>query len=151
MARRIPGEFVPLDVNLPHDLRIRRAGPDAELLYIRGLVYLKKATTDGFIPAFDIPALSVGCARVPSATKKLVAEGLWIEAERDGVTGWECRKWHAWNASEAEKAEQRETRRIGALKTNHDRGLHEEPHTDCPKCQKRGGGDGAPVALHRAL
>ena len=32
MASRIPGEFVQLDLNLPSDPKIRRAGPDAACL-----------------------------------------------------------------------------------------------------------------------
>lgn len=137
MARKIPGEFVPLDVNLPHDLKIRRAGPEAELLYIRGLIYLKKAPTDGFIPEFDLPALSAGCLKVPHAARKLVEVGLWKPGEHEGAVGWFCAAWLKWNNSEAEKAEQRRSRKLGALKTNHDRGLHaEEPHDDCPTCQK---------------
>ena len=64
MGRRIPKEFVPLDLNLPSDAAIRRAGPDAELLYIRGLIYLKRTGSDGFIPAYDLPALAVGLRNV---------------------------------------------------------------------------------------
>ena len=154
MARRIPGEFVPLDVNMPHDIKVRRAGPHAELLYIRGLIYLKKAPTDGFIPKFDLPALSSGCLQVAKSVKALVTVGLWIEGEHEGVTGWYCVAWLKWNSSEAEKDEQRSQRRLGALKTNHDRGLHkEEPHDDCPKCDKEGERRGAPhpAPLHRAV
>ena len=67
MGRRIPKEFVPLDLNLPSDAAIRRAGPDAELLYIRGLIYLKRTGSDGFIPAYDLPALAVGLKNVKTA------------------------------------------------------------------------------------
>ena len=139
MARRIPGEFVPLDLDLPRDIKIRKAGPDAELLYIRGLIYLKAADHDGFIPDFDIPALAVGCRAVPSSVKKLVAAGLWEPAELDGMSGYLCRAWLKWNMSRAELEEQRAKRKIGALKTNHDRGLHaDESHPECPKCRKEG-------------
>lgn len=137
MARRIPGEFVPLDLDLPRDIKIRKAGPDAELLYIRGLIYLKASDYDGFIPDFDMPALSVGCRAVAASIKKLVAVGLWEPTELDGMTGYNCRAWLKWNMSQAEQSEQRQQRRTGALKTNHDRGQHaDEPHDDCPKCRK---------------
>ena len=137
MARRIPGEFVPLDLDLPRDIKIRKAGPDAELLYIRGLIYLKSADHDGFIPGFDVPALAVGCRAIPQSTKALVAAGLWEESELDGMEGYLCKAWLKWNMSQAEQDEQRKQRRVGALKTNHDRGQHdEEPHGECPKCQK---------------
>lgn len=139
MARRIPGEFVPLDLDLPRDIKIRKAGPDAELLYIRGLLYLKASDYDGFIPDFDMPALSVGCKAVPASVKKLVAVGLWEPTELDGMTGYNCRAWLKWNMSRAELEEQRAQRKAGALKTNHDRGLHaEEPHPECTKCRKDG-------------
>lgn len=135
MARRIPGEFVPLDLNMPRDIKIRKAGPDAELVYIRGLIYLKQGESDGFIPEFDLPVLSVGCKSVPASVKKLVSAELWRTAIRDGVSGWECVAWLKWNSSEDEKDSMRDERRIGALKTNHGKGQHaDEPHPDCPKC-----------------
>lgn len=137
MARKIPGEFVPLDLDLPRDIKIRKAGPDAELLYIRGLIYLKAADYDGFIPDFDIPALAVGCKAVPASIKRLLTVGLWEPSELDGMAGYYCRAWLKWNMSRAELEEQRAQRKIGALKTNHDRGLHkEERHPECPKCRK---------------
>ena len=137
MARKIPGEFVPLDLDMPRDIKIRKAGPDAELLYIRGLIYLKTADHDGFVPDFDIPALAVGLRAIPASTKALVSSGLWEPAEVDGMRGYVCKAWLKWNMSRAEQEDQRRQRRVGALKTNHDRGQHgEEPHPDCPKCQK---------------
>lgn len=135
MARKIPGEFVPLDLNLPRDVKIRKAGPEAELLYIRGLIYLKGTDSDGFIPDFDLPVIGVGCNRVPQAAKRLVTVGLWDVAERDDMTGYQCRAWLKWNLSRKEVEEQRQQRRIGALKTNHNRGDHtEQPHRECPLC-----------------
>lgn len=147
MARRIPGEFVPLDLNLPRDIKIRKAGPDAELLYIRGLIYLKGADYDGFIPDFDIPALAVGCRNIPASTKKLVAVGLWERVEHDDMQGYNCTAWLKWNMSQAELEEQRIARRLGALKTNHDRGLHkDEPHPECERCKKGSRGGKAKLA-----
>ena len=37
MARRIPGEFVPVSVNLASDPAVMRLDPLAELLFRRGL------------------------------------------------------------------------------------------------------------------
>lgn len=142
MARRIPGEFVPLDLDLPRDIKIRKAGPDAELLYIRGLIYLKASDYDGFIPDFDMPALAVGCRNVPASVKKLVAVGLWERATYDDMDGYNCRAWLKWNMSRAELEAQRIQRKIGALKTNHARGQHDdEPHDECPKCGKENPGE----------
>ena len=135
MARKIPGEFVPLDINLPSDPKIRRAGPDAELVYVRGLIYLKRTKSDGFVPDYDLPALAVGCRNVPKAVDSLVRVGLWDPAERDGEPGWTCRAWLKWNSSQKEIAEMRAERRVGALRTNHSRGLHaDKEHPECPDC-----------------
>ena len=135
MSRRIPGEFVPLDLNLPSDAAIRRAGPDAELLYIRGLIYLKRVGSDGFIPAYDLPAFAVGLKNVKASTAKLTKVQLWVDAERDDEPGWECRSWLKWNMSQQEIADARSERKAGALKTNHSKGLHATPVAGCPDCE----------------
>lgn len=134
MAKRIPREFVPLDLNLPRDPAIRRAGPDAELLFIRGLIYLKQSDLDGVIPEFDIDVVSVGLRNVRRAVDSLVAQGLW--EKRPG--GWHVRSWLKWNLSQAEQADKKQKARIGALKTNHSQGRHEEPNEECPLCQGNG-------------
>lgn len=130
MARKIPGEFVPLDLNMPRDPAIRRAGPDAELLYIRGLIYLKQIESDGFIPEYDLPVVGVGLKRVEASATALEREGLWLK--RPG--GWECKSWLKWNASREELDKKREERRLGAIKSNHRQGRHETVDTDCPLC-----------------
>ena len=60
MAKSTPSMFVPLDVNYMRDPRIRRAGPDAELLYLRALAYAKGGETDGFVHDFDLDANASG-------------------------------------------------------------------------------------------
>ena len=135
MGRRIPKEFVPLDLNLPSDAAIRRAGPDAELLYIRGLIYLKRTGSDGFIPAYDLPALAVGLRNVKTAATALVRVQLWVDDERDDEPGWLCRSWLKWNMSQQEIAESRADKKLRALKTHHSKGLHTNPVTGCPNCE----------------
>ena len=130
MARRIPGEFVPLDLNMPRDTAIRKAGPEAELLYIRGLIYLKRCDSDGFIPEFDLPVISVGCRRVKESVAALIREGLWVK----NPGGWVCKSWLKWNLSQAEQADAKEQKRVGALKSNHKQGRHETGDPDCPLC-----------------
>ena len=39
---KAPSVYVPLDVNYMRDPKIRRAGPDAELLYLRALAYARE-------------------------------------------------------------------------------------------------------------
>ena len=61
MATKSPPElYVPLSVNYPRDPKVRRAGPDAELLYVRGLAHAKGARTDGVIYDFDLEVVAVG-------------------------------------------------------------------------------------------
>ena len=67
MAKSTPSMFVPLDVNYMRDPRIRRAGPDAELLYLRALAYAKGGETDGFVHDFDLDAIATGCVAVVRA------------------------------------------------------------------------------------
>lgn len=132
MARKIPREFVPLDLQLPRDPAIRRAGPTAELLFIRGLIYLKASNSDGFIPEFDLPVVGVGIPATAKAAGALVDAGLW----QPSPGGWLCRSWLKWNLSEAEKVEEREQRKLGALKSNHKQGRHaDSAMPDCPMCK----------------
>ena len=133
MARRIPGEFVPLDLNLPRDPAIRQAGPDAELLYVRGLIYIKSARSDGVIPEYDLPVVSVGLKNPQRSAEALVAARLW------SVTpgGWLCRSWLKWNLSQAEIAESKEKNRLGAIKANHKQNRHATPDPECPLCPQQ--------------
>lgn len=133
MARRIPGVFVPVDVNLSSDQRIIRVGAMGELLYRRGLEHVKKTGRDGVIFHAELPEFARGIATPAKQAAALVHEGLWVE--RDGES-WQVRSWLKWNASNAERAEQKEKNRLGALKTNHAQGRHETPYPDCPECQK---------------
>jgi hypothetical protein len=60
MARRIPGEFVPSDVDMVHDPAIRAAGFKAELLFRRGNEYAKRTKQDGRIPKYDLAIVGIG-------------------------------------------------------------------------------------------
>ena len=76
--------YVPLDVNFMRDPRIRRAGPDAELLYLRALAYAKGGETEGFVHDYDLDVIAIGLRNVPSRVSALVREKAW--EEREG--GW---------------------------------------------------------------
>lgn len=131
MARRIPGEFVPVSVGLPRDPAIRKAGPLAELLYIRGLIYSAQNSTDGTIPDFDLPVVAVGLPNARRLAAKLTAEGLWT------VTGdgFSVTSWSKWNRSTKEREAAREAKVLGAQKTNHSRYHEGKPDLECPFCQ----------------
>jgi hypothetical protein len=98
-----PSAYVPLDINFLRDRDIRRAGPDAELLYIRALAYCKGSFSDGFVPEYDLPMIAVDLKNTRRRVEKLVEVGLWIVAEG----GWQIRGWSIWNETSQETSEKR--------------------------------------------
>lgn len=100
---KIPGLYVPLDVNYVTDEGIRRAGPAAELLYIRSLTYSKRTQSDGFLPDYDMPVISVGLPQVRESIDALVDRELWLAT--DG--GWQIRSWRRWNEAHQDAADKR--------------------------------------------
>lgn len=96
MARQTPGNYVPLDVNYARDIAVRKAGTNAELLYIRSLAYAKGARTSGFVSDFDLEVVAVGMRAVKAAAEKLCKVGLWVRVD----DGWQIRSWERWNASD---------------------------------------------------
>lgn len=117
------GLYVPLDVNYLRDPKVRRAGPDAELLYLRGLAHAKGGNTDGFIADFDLEVVGVGLPRLKARVAALVANGLWIQ----GTGGWQIAGWTKWNKTNKQLAADKEAKRRGAEKTNHSR-YHTDEH-----------------------
>lgn len=112
---RIPGEFVPLDVNYAHDRDLRAAGPMAELLFIRGLAYVKRMRSAGLVPDYDLPVVGVGIPSPAKHAATLVRKDLWEKV--DG--GWLIRSWSKWNPrSEAQVAKQQSK---GGSLGNHNR------------------------------
>lgn len=116
MAKSPRGLFVPLDVNYPRDPKIRRAGPDAELLYIRGLAHAKVAKTDGVIYDFDLDVVAVGLTKVGARVRALVTAQLWEPI--DG--GWLIRGWANWNPLVAELEDVKARQRAAAARTTHE-------------------------------
>lgn len=115
MPKHAPSVYVPLDANYLRDPRIRRAGPDAEHLYIRSLAYAKAGETDGMVYAFDLDVVAVGLNKVPNRVSALVREQAW-EARDDG---WFITGWFNWNDPVDKLREQKRKRAEGAAKTNH--------------------------------
>lgn len=131
MMARIPGLFVPLDVNYPRDRAIRQAGPEAELVFIRALVFTKGSKTDGFLADFDLEAATVGIPPrwVNKGVTALVRVGLWTAAE----DGWQVRSWAKWNSTQEQIAEDQEAKREGGAKGNHKK-WHVDRGVVNPKC-----------------
>ena len=136
MASKIPRELVPSDVNLANDPAILRAGFKAELLFRRANEYAKRMNRDGIIYPIELPIIAHGIPGNPRhLADTLINVGLWEDTEE----GLVIRSFLKWNMSQEEQLEARRKRKIGALRTNHGRGLHSgQPDTDCPLCQKEG-------------
>lgn len=124
-----PSRYVPLDVYYARDPRLRSAGTDAELVYIRALAHAKAGETDGKIFHFDIPLLTFSLPRVRKSIAALVRENLWEETD----DGWQITGWDRWNPSRADLAKRKKAQVEGAAKTNHR--LHRDRLTEyVPTC-----------------
>lgn len=138
------GVYVPLDVNYLRDPKIRRAGTDAELLYLRGLAHAKGGSTDGFIADFDLEVVGVGMTKLPSRVTSLIDHGLWKEVEG----GWRIAGWTKWNKTNKQMSDDKEARKLGAEKTNHkkyhtgDEGDFNASCSICRAAMSNGGADG---------
>ena len=108
---KIPGGFVPLDMHYLRDKDIRRAGPDAELLYIRSLAYAKANQTDGMVYDFDLEVVAVGLKNVHPRVSSLLRVGLWEKVD----DGWRIRSWEKWNKLEAEIAVEKQHKSEAAV------------------------------------
>lgn len=115
MVAKAPSVYVPLDVNYMRDHRIRRAGPDAELLYLRALAYAKGGETDGFVYDYDLEVIAVGLKGIPARVAALVREKAW--EEREG--GWFICGWFKWNEPTDRLRDRKRRQAEGAAKTNH--------------------------------
>lgn len=132
-SRRVPGQFVPSDVNLANDPAIMLAGPYAELIFRRANEYIKKNKRDGLVLTMDIPIIANGIPGALRHVARLVEVGLWEVDPR----GWIVRSYLKWNLSAAEQEEERIRKVEGAATTNHGKGLHvDKPDRMCPKCKE---------------
>lgn len=131
MARRIPGEFVPCDVNLSSDPAIMRAGPMAELLFRRANEHAKRAARDGVIYKVELPLVAHGMTRPERLADALVANDLWI----DEGEHWSIRSFLKWNLSQAEQQAEREKKQAAAILGNHKKHHQTERSADCPHCE----------------
>ena len=131
MGRRIPGEFVPCDVNLSSDPAIMRAGPMAELLFRRANEHAKRAARDGVIYKVELPLVAHGMTRPERLADALVANNLWI----DEGEHWSIRSFLKWNLSQAEQQAEREKKQAAAILGNHKKHHQSERSADCPHCQ----------------
>lgn len=134
MARLIPDEFVPLYVHYRRDRAIRKAGPDAELLFIRALAFARANRTGGMIEDFDLDEIGAGLNDPSASAAALVNVNLWLTSG----TGWLIRSFEKWNPAGAS-----ESGTFGNHKRWHlDRGL---VAPNCPHCPAEPSPDDPPI------
>jgi len=98
---RARGQFAPLSARYYFDDAISEAGPDAELMFVRGLSFSAGARAEGFIS--DRQAASIvglGLENVEDRCKALAQVGLWVPDSQRG--GYLVRSWLSWNRSNEE-------------------------------------------------
>jgi hypothetical protein len=96
MTGKPPRSYVPLDANYFRDVAVRKAGPNAELLYIRSLAFAKSSRTAGFVSRWDLVEFGSGLRGAEKLARILVEVGLWEDTE----DGWFIRSWERWNAAD---------------------------------------------------
>lgn len=127
---KTPRGYVPLDMHYLRNEKIRRAGPDAELLYLRSLAHCKASHLDGKIADYDLEVVGVGLRGLDRRAEALVRVGLWKEVHG----GWEIPSWGEWNLTQAEIEADRQKKRDAAILTNHRRYHDGRNETGCPHC-----------------
>lgn len=130
---KVPGEFVPCDVNLANDPAIMRAGASAELLFRRANEYVKRVNRNGHLERVELSTVALGIpGRATTHADALVREGLWEPTDN----GWMIRSFLKWNPPLEVQAEMRAQRRTGAAITNHKKGAHAgRVDAGCPLCR----------------
>jgi hypothetical protein len=105
------GRWVRLSAQYDLDPRIMRAGPVAELLYVRALVAAKRADLDGHVHEAHLGLLGRGLDRrtLGRAVEALVREELWEPCE----DGWRVPydRWARWQDTKADRDDQRRRER----------------------------------------
>lgn len=87
--------------------KVVAAGPLAELLAMRGVIFCARYETDGFIQFAQIPRISVGISSPKRRIQELVDAGLWEQI--DG--GFLVHDFLDYHPSAAERAAERESAR----------------------------------------
>ncbi len=126
------GLFIKLDVEYTDDPKILRAGPHAELVFIRALALAKRLLSDGNIDTAHLPRLTLGIPGRPAVhAAALVREGLWTVTD----TGWHITAWEKrGNMTAAEVGELVARKREAGAKGNHQRHHVANGRTD-PTCR----------------
>ena len=126
--------FVPLYVDYQSDPKILRAGPLAEVLFVRSLALCKRTMSDGHIDRAQLVTLTIGLpANGRRAVSALVSEGLWTETD----AGWVITSWSKRNRAAADVKAQVQRRKASSVLANHRRwhvGPEGKPSDTCEIC-----------------
>jgi hypothetical protein len=105
------GRWIRLSAGYRLDPRIVRAGPLAELVYVRGLTFAREQGSDGHIAREQYRQLCQGLGRVSAAgaLESLLREGLWEEC----ADGWRVPydRWARWQDTNEDRVALREIER----------------------------------------
>jgi hypothetical protein len=131
MARRIPSEFVPLDVHFQRELS--DVLPTSELLFVRALAYVRLHKTDGALTRRDLEDCARGLRRPRENAAELVAHGFWVATD----TGWRIKAWEKWNGSKEQVSAEKAAQQAAQALTTHKR-FHlaeDRINPSCEHCQ----------------
>lgn len=101
--------YAKIGLGFPKDRKVRRAGPLAELLYLRGVLFSKEILSDGFIDETQLEIVAVGIPDPETHAASLVREGLWVRNDE----GWTVppEVWSEWNDTKDQVESKRKTDR----------------------------------------
>lgn len=105
------------DDGIPDNPKFIAAGPVASWLWFCGVLYCRRALTDGFIPKQKVPTLVVGLAQPFKHAASLVGVHLWDEA----LGGYQVHDYLEWNPSKYTIEEYRRRDKERKHKQNPDR------------------------------
>lgn len=100
--------YVPLDVNYVDDPKVMRAGPYAELVYVRSMALAKRLNEDGRIDPCHVRRLCDGIEDPNAVVAVLLEQGLWINENGH----YRIAAWLKHNPSAAELDGKREADRV---------------------------------------
>lgn len=77
-------------------------GAPAAWLWFCGVLYCRRALTDGFIPKVVVPTLAIGLPSPHRHAARLVDARLWHHSTKDGADGYEVHDYLDWNPTKAQ-------------------------------------------------
>jgi hypothetical protein len=125
MSNRRQSLWVKLAVDYFDDERILLVGPEAELLFVRGLAWAKRQN-DGKVGHGALVRLGMGLQTPVESAVTLARVGLWVEVP----DGWQIANWHEWQVTSDHTTKRAEAGSVG----NHRRWHTGNPSPTCRWC-----------------